>query len=82
MFEVLIILIVILAIWMAWRPIQPSTIEHVEPSTVEDVEPRIMRGPGLSIVFDGYKVVQEDGSMNHYLAPEIVRDYLDYIDHE
>jgi hypothetical protein len=74
MFELLILLIVILAIWMAWRPIQPSAVEHVEP--------RIMRGPGRSIVFDGYKVVQEDGSMNHYLAPEIVRDYLDYIGHE
>jgi hypothetical protein len=74
MFEILTFIIVIITIWMAWRSIQPHTVEHVEP--------RIVRGRGQSIVFDGYKVVQEDGSMNQYLAPEVVRDYLDYIGHE
>ena len=39
---------------------------------------RIEHGPGQSILFDGYKVVQEDGSINQYLAPEIVQAYLNY----
>lgn len=74
MFEVLTIIIAIFASWMVWRFMQPHTVEQTES--------RITRGPGQSVLFDGYKVIQEDGSMNQYLAPEIVRDYLDYIDHE
>ena len=74
MFEVLIILIAILASWMVWRSMQPHTVEQTEP--------RIMRGPGQSVLFDGYKVIEEDGSANDYLAPEIVRKYLHYIGHE
>jgi hypothetical protein len=40
---------------------------------------RIEYGVGESVFFDGFKIIERDGSMNQYLAPEVIQAYQTYI---